>query len=178
MFDRLIYRIKQLLFALSAKMSYEDRLFIQQYLDIKEAALFFSLPSFEQKHAVTVAYRMAAESKNFPILDKRKIIRLGLLHDIGKAAIRLSILDKVLLVTIKRFLPFVYKLFAGLGRHENSSAIFRQFYVHKHHGLIGSKMLEKIGESSDIVNEVAQHDKPISFHDEYMKILDLADSTY
>jgi len=159
-------------------MSYEDRVFVQQNLNIKESALFFSLPGFEQKHGVNVAYKMAAEARNHPGIDLKKLIRLGLLHDIGKATVRLSIYDKALLVIIHKILPPVYNILAKLGESEKARTILRQFYVHKHHGSIGSKLLKKIGESDDIINEVASHDRPAESHDLYMKILDQADSTY
>ena len=159
-------------------MTEEDNIFVRQYLDIKEASLFFSLPEYEQKHCVTVARRMFAESRDKKNLDGRKIIRLGLLHDIGKAAIRLSLLNKGFMVIIKRIANPFYNLFAKMGESEKSNPFFRKFYVHKHHGHIGSEMLKRIGESADIVNEVAMHDEPVTSHDAYMQILDQADSSY
>lgn len=178
MLERIPYRLKQLFFALFAKMRDQDRTFARQYLDIKEAALFFTLPEFEQKHAVVVAEKMTGFAKGMHTIDERKLIRLGLLHDIGKAVVRLSIFDKGLLVILHRIIPPLYNYFAKLGEPEDSPNILRKFYVHKHHGLIGAKILEKIGESADIVNEVAAHDKPKEAHDIYMRILDRADSTY
>src|SRR3989339_651693 len=148
MLDRIIYRTKQFIFALSAKMSEEDKIFVRQNLDIKEAALFFSLPEYEQKHCVVVSRRMYAESRDRKDLDSKKIIRLGLLHDVGKAAIKLSIFTKASMVMIKRLATPVYDFFS------------------------------KKGESDDIVNEVAMHDESVMSHDSYMRILDEADSTY
>ncbi|OGC15592.1 hypothetical protein A2282_09160 [candidate division WOR-1 bacterium RIFOXYA12_FULL_36_13] len=178
MLDRIIYRTKQFIFALSAKMSEEDKIFVRQNLDIKEAALFFSLPEYEQKHCVVVSRRMYAESRDRKDLDSKKIIRLGLLHDVGKAAIKLSIFTKASMVMIKRLATPVYDFFAKKGECETSPSFYRKFYVHKHHGHIGSEMLKRIGESDDIVNEVAMHDESVMSHDSYMRILDEADSTY
>lgn len=178
MLDGVVYRLKQLFFALFARMRDEDKVFARQNLNIKEAALFFGLPEFEQKHGVVVAQRMMGEAKGRHDLSERKVIRLGLLHDIGKSAVRLSVFDKSALVILHRILPFIYNYFARLGEKEQSFAFFRKFYVHKHHGLIGSILLKRIGESHDILSEVASHDKPQTSHDKYMLLLDQADSTY
>lgn len=175
MIDRIFYRFSQLMFALSARIKEEDVRFARRYLNIGEAALFFSLPFFEQKHSVVVAQKMMAFAKGSHKLDREKLIRLGLLHDIGKAAVRLTIFDKALLVILHRGLPPLYNFLAKLGAPEKSQNIFRQFYVHKHHGLIGSKMLERIGENRDIINEVALHDRLHTKEDEYVEILDKAD---
>jgi len=178
MWDRILYRLKQFWFAVTSTMSEEDRNLVRQYLNIKEAALFFSLPEFEQKHGVVVAKKMRDEGKGIRGIDERKLIRVGLLHDIGKAAVRLSILDKSILVVLHKFASPVYDHLAKLGEGEKSLGFFRKFYVHKHHGPIGAELLSKIGESRDIVEEVKSHDRPCSSHDIYMRLLDLADSTY
>ncbi|MFA4967365.1 MAG: HDIG domain-containing metalloprotein [Candidatus Margulisiibacteriota bacterium] len=178
MLDRLIYRFKQFWFAMTSKMTEEDRLFAHQHLNIKEAALFFSLPLYEQKHGVVVAQKMLAEAAGIKDLDKRKLVRLGLLHDIGKSALKLSIFDKSVLVVIHKILPPLYSLMAGLGKSEKSPKFFRKYYVHKHHGAIGAEILSRIAEEKDIIEEVKSHDFPKKFHDVYMKLLDRADSTY
>lgn len=176
--DRIIYRAKQFFFAIAAQMTEEDKSFARHHLDIKESALFFSLPSFEQKHAVVVAQKMKSAAAGNKSIDQRRLVRLGLLHDIGKSAVKLSIFDKSMLVVLHRAIPPLYNLLAKLGEPENSNPILRKFYVHKHHGVIGSKLLSRIGESQDIINEVAEHDAAKDYSDPYMKILIEADSTY
>lgn len=151
-------------------MSEEDRLFAYQHLSIKEAALFFSLPEFEQKHGVVVARKMLIAAKAAKDINKKKLARLGLLHDIGKSAARLSIFDKAVLVVTHKMLRPLYDLLAARGKGK--------FYVHKHHGEIGAQILSKIAEEKDIVEEVRSHDYPNSSHDIYMALLDQADSTY
>ena len=184
MLDRLIYRLKQFWFALSSKMTEEDRLFAHQHLNIKEAALFFSLPIYEQKHGVVVAEKMlafaahAGRTAGHKNIDKRKLVRLGLLHDIGKSAAKLSILDKGILVIIHKLIPPLYDQLAGWGNNERSPKWLRRYYVHKHHGTIGAEILSRIAEEKDIIDEVRSHDYPNTSHDLYMKILDKADSTY
>jgi putative nucleotidyltransferase with HDIG domain len=159
-------------------MSEEDRLFAYQHLNIKEAALFFSLPEFEQKHGVVVAQKMLKMVKGAKNMKLKKLARLGLLHDIGKSSARLSIIDKSVLVVLHRFIRPLYDLLASFGKNEKSFKYFKKFYVHKHHGEIGAEILSKIAEEKDIVEEIRSHDFPYPAHDIYMKLLDRADSTY
>lgn len=178
MLNRLLYRFKQFWFALTSKMTEEDRLFVHQHLNIKEAALFFSLPEYEQKHGVVVAQKMLKEAEGIKMIDERKLVRLGLLHDIGKSAAKLSVWSKAILVILRRFIPPLYDRLAEMGINERSSKIFRRFYVHKHHGEIGAEILSKIAEEKEMVEEIRSHDRPSASHDVYMEFLDRADSTY
>jgi putative nucleotidyltransferase with HDIG domain len=132
-----------------------DEAFARSYLNIQEMALFNQLPGFEKKHAVSVARRMMDASYKNPELDQRKLIRLGLLHDIGKVAERNSILTKSILVIIRFFLPRLYSRLAELGKKNHR---FRRYYIHRHHGEVGAELLEKIGESSEILAIIAKHD--------------------
>ena len=176
--DRILYRAKQFWFALVAKMTEEDRLYVHQNLNLKEAAMFFTLPEYEQKHAVVVAQKMVKLAQGFRHLDQKKVIRLGLLHDVGKVGAKLSIFDKGLLVILHRVLPPVYDTLALWGRGDKPFFYFKKFYVHKHHGVVGAEMLKKVSENEDIIDEIRRHDEPVSEHDVYLKILDLADSTF
>lgn len=176
--DRIEYRAKQFWFAMIAKMTEEDRLFVHQNLNLKEAALFFTLPDYEQKHAVVVAQKMVKLGAGIRNIDHKKLLRLGLLHDVGKVGAKLSIFDKSLLVILHRVIPPLYNYLAGVGKKEKAFFYFKKFYVHKHHGEVGAEMLNKIGEGQDMVEEIKKHDYPYSEHDVYLKLLDMADSTF
>jgi len=158
-------------------MTEEDRLFTHQHLNQREAAIFFTLPEFEQKHGVAVARKMLEEAAGIRSIDQKKLVRLGLLHDVGKSAARLTILDKGLLVSLRRFAAPVYNYLAEQGRGDKAFRYFRKFFVHKHHGEVGAELLAKIGESRDIIEEIKRHDKPYAEHDVYLRLLDLVDST-
>jgi putative nucleotidyltransferase with HDIG domain len=156
-----------------------DEAFTRSYLNIQEMALFNQLPGFEKKHSVVVARKMLSASSCHPNLDQRKLVRLGLLHDIGKVAERNSVITKSILVIIRFFLPQLYNHLANIGKNNPR---FRRYYIHKHHGAVGAELLEKIGESSDILSIVKKHDPridPFKPKDPIeLKILQDADSTY
>jgi len=179
MFKRLIYRIKQFYFGMFSRYTKADETFARSFLNIQEMALFNQLPSFEKKHAVVVARKMFEASRLHPELDSRKLIRLGLLHDIGKVVEHNSVLTKSILVILRFFLPGLYDRLAERGKDHPR---FRRYYIHKHHGAVGAELLEKIGESSEILGIIAKHDpkvEPFGPDDPIeLKILQEADSTY
>jgi len=155
MLNRAIYRFRQFLFAMFSRYSRADEAFTRSYLNIEEMALFNQLPGFEKKHAVTVARKMLAAVFGRPEFDETKIAKLGLLHDIGKVLERNTILSKSMLVSIRFFFPAFYDRLARSGEKDLR---FRRFYLHRHHGDAGARLLEKIGEPEEILSIIRQHD--------------------
>ncbi|MDD5594007.1 MAG: HD domain-containing protein [Candidatus Margulisbacteria bacterium] len=179
MLDRLVYRLKQFYFSMFSVYDRSDEAFARSYLNNEETALFNQLPRFEKKHAVVVARKMLELALYNPELDPQKLVKLGLLHDIGKLAERNSILTKSILVIIRFLSPGLYDWLADRGR---TGRLFRRFYVHKHHGAIGADMLAKIGVSGEFLSIIKKHDplvEPFGPDDPIeLKILQQADSTY
>jgi len=179
MFTRLIYRFKQFYFGMFSAYTKADEIFVRGYLRGEELALFNQLPYFEKEHSVTVARRMLELAFYNPELDQRKLVKLGLLHDIGKVAERNSVFTKSALVIIRFFFPGLYDQLAARGRTDPR---FKRFYLHKHHGAVGAEMLEKIGVSGEFLSIIKKHDprvEPLTVEDPVeLKILQEADSTY
>jgi putative nucleotidyltransferase with HDIG domain len=164
---------------MSAVYLREDAAFARSYLNAEEVGLFNQLPTFEKKHSVVVAKKMLELALYNPELDPRKLAKLGLLHDIGKVAERNSLVGKSLLVVIRFFFPWLYDRLADLGVRVR---LFRKFFIHKHHGLVGAEMLAKIGVSGEFLMIIKKHDprvEPFAQDDPIeLKILQQADSTY
>lgn len=177
-FRRFFYRFRQFLFAMSATMNEVDWHFAGRYLNIEEMALFRCLPGFEQKHCVVVAQKIEELIHGRHDVDPRKAIRLGLLHDIGKIDGHLLIFQKSFLTIIRFFIRPLYDFLADRGADKKSNKIFRKFYIHKHHGAIGAKLLEKMGEDREIVICARLHDFPEKYDNIYMELLVKADSTF
>lgn len=179
MFDRIIYRFKQFYFGMFSIYTKADEIFVRGYLRGEELSLFNQLPGFEKKHAVVVARKMLELALYNPELDQRKLVKLGLLHDIGKIAERNSVLTKSALVVIRFFFPGFYDWLADKGKGDPR---FKRFYIHKHHGAVGAELLEKIGVSSEFLSIIKKHDplvEPFGPEDPIeLKILQQADSTY
>lgn len=153
-----------------------DHSFARSYLNIQEMALFNQLPGFEKKHSVVVAKKLMEKAHENPKLDERTLVKLGLLHDIGKVLEHNSIITKSILVIIRYFSPNFYNKMADKGK---DNPRFRRYYIHKHHGLVGAELLAKIGESEAILSVISRHDYDPQPDDPIeLKLLQHADSTY
>lgn len=153
-----------------------DHNYARSYLNIQEMALFNQLPGFEKKHSVLVAKKLMGKAHDNPKLDERTLVKLGLLHDIGKVVEHNSIITKSVLVIIRYFFPNYYNNLADQGKNNPR---FRRYYIHKHHGAVGAELLAKIGESDDILSIISRHDYPPQDSDPLeLKLLQQADSTY
>lgn len=162
-----------------SKFTPADQAFARAYLNSKEIDLFNQLPGFEKKHAVVVARKMLEMAVYNRELDEKKLVLLGLLHDIGKISEKNSVLTKSIMVLIRYFFPRAYDWLAEKGKKDDR---FKRFYIHKQHGAVGADLLEKIGESPNIISIVKKHDprvEPFAPKDPIeLKILQDADSTY
>ncbi len=79
---KLFYRAKQLALSLRATpLVVAEEYYVNSLLNEKQASLFFSLPLYEQRHALRVCRTLCAAGHggNLPLL------RAALLHDLGKA---------------------------------------------------------------------------------------------
>ena len=177
MLARLAYRLRQFYSAIFSRYTKTDEVFAKSYLTLEESALFNQLPYFEKRHSVIVARKMMELSFYNPELDQRKLVRLGLLHDIGKVVERNSIFSKSVMVIIRFLFPALYELLAKAGEKQR---LFYRFYVHKHHGAIGAELLEKLGVSAEILSVIKKHDpraNPWGVEDPVeLKILQQADN--
>ncbi len=177
MFDRAKHRLRQFYRGLFSAYTAADEVFARNYLNSQEMSLFNQLPSFEKEHSVTVARRMQELATYNPELDQRKLVKLGLLHDIGKLSERNSVPSKAILVIFRYFFPRLFDRLAEKGKDERR---FHKLYLHKHHGAVGAELLARIGESPEIVSMVKKHDplvEPFGPGDPIeLKILQDADS--
>ena len=158
MLNRIFYRLKQFFRALISKPTEDDKAFVRRYLNIEEAALFDNLSQYEKKHAIIVAQKMVDVARGSEELNEKEIAKFGLLHDIGKVAVKFSLFDKVVLVVLRRIFPPLYNGLAKKGEGR-PSFILKKFYVHKFHGKIGAELLGRIGVSDKIRELVETHDK-------------------
>ena len=126
----MIYRIKQFYWAMTARPSAEDDLFIKNYLTAKELILFLKLRNEEQVHSIKVAQYMAKAS----LPDSKEAIRLGLLHDIGKIQYPLNPYAKSIMV-------LAHKLSKGKVQQYSQYKWVQGYYQH---GLFGYELLKAL----------------------------------
>lgn len=99
---------------------------------MQEQELFFRLQISEQKHCINVAYAI----RDKEITPKKEyLIKLALLHDIGKIKLKLTPIDKAMIVILD-------KVTKGKARKYTR---YKKIKVYYHHGEMGYELLKEIG---------------------------------
>lgn len=112
---------------------------VAQWLRVEEAALFWSQQVADQRHGLETARKLAATEP-----EDRELIRAGLLHDVGKSAVRISAFGRTFATLLD---------LAGLPM----SARMRKY---RDHGPIGGAALEELGAEELVVAFAARHPAP------------------
>lgn len=112
----MLYRVKQFFKALFAKVTIDDKCFVNNYLSKDESKLFYSLPIYEQAHCIRVARDVLYNCNNRRMSSEKRrvIVRAALLHDIGKLAGGLNIVTKSLMVLLDKSIPGLIRRFSRL----------------------------------------------------------------
>lgn len=143
-----IYRVRQFYWSVFAKLTESDKVFIDENLNINEKALFYKLSKSEQKHCIRVAYLIKKEFKeNLITIEAEEMLKLGLLHDIGKIYCKLNYIEKSIIVILDKVSRGKLKKFTK----------YKKINVYYNHGELGSTILEKLDCNSNFFNIVKYH---------------------
>lgn len=96
----MLYRVKQFFWAITAKLEEDEKQFIKKHLFLEEQELFNQLKIYEQKHSMTVARALQQCYKGE---DQEEMVRIGLLHDIGKIRYPIGPIRKSVMVLADKF---------------------------------------------------------------------------
>ncbi|MDF2673313.1 MAG: family phosphohydrolase [Clostridiales bacterium] len=110
----MIYRVKQFIWAATAKLTSDDLVFINSYLNDYEKKIFSSLATSTQTHSVKVAREVLEECLNRDLYDMQ-LIKASLLHDIGQVNSGLNCVTKSIMVIANRLIPQVLRKFNKIG---------------------------------------------------------------
>ena len=154
-------RVKQFFRALFAKISCEDREYVKKHLPQAGQKLFFKMAVFDEAHAIAVAKTIETFKYNG---DKEFLIRLALLHDIGRTNV--GIFDKVFAVLLN---DLSKKLAIFLSKY------LRSLYVYYNHPQIGAELLRNAGFEAE-AKIIERHHENIKNPPEELKLLQLADN--
>lgn len=158
------YRIKQFYMAVTAKITFNDEKFLENYLNKQELDLFNKLSINEKAHSIRVAkdiINVCIENK----LDKKYFAKLALLHDIGKIQVNSNILQKSLLVILDKISKGKIKKFSNI----------HNINIYYNHGEIGAKILRKQGYDERFLYLVKNHHNNDIIEDMDLNILKQCD---
>lgn len=147
----MIYRIKQVFYGLTAKMTVGYHKFVRGYLNNNEQKLFYRLRVGEQVHSVRVALGCKNDKPH-----NNKLIKAALLHDVGKVDSNLNIFNKVLVVILTKY---------QIRDNRLPAFIRRALFYKNRHPQIGAEFLKQLGLDKEIIYLVENHHKLSSNED-------------
>jgi len=134
-------RIKQFFNAIFAKITDEDKAYVKKHLNEAGEKLFYGMKVFDQAHSIAVARTI--ETFDYEG-DRNFLIRLALLHDVGRKNI--NVFDKVFFVLISK---------ASIKLTKKLSNYFTSLYVCLNHAKISAELLKSAG--FDIEAEIVRY---------------------
>jgi len=130
------YRVRQFFRALTARVSDQELEQVAQILTPEALSLFRSMSAQDQCHALEVQRTLLRAGHT-----NSQLLAAALLHDVGKAAARLSSWQRAVIVLLERLAP---RLLARLSQGEPQG--WRcSFVVHARHPEIGARWAEETG---------------------------------
>lgn len=161
-------RVIQFWRAINAHLSGSDFDFINIYLNKKEQNLFFAMRLYDQRHVLNVAYtaRRLAQ-KNSANINEKLLMKVCLLHDVGRTAEDIFLFDKVFAVLLDKYLPKTAHKLAKYNNSRNRSFWKKRrhaLFIYYHHAAIGAEKLQKI-KLYDIAEIIKYHHAPPKYGD-------------
>ena len=151
-------RVRQVWAALQAVITEADRELVQAYLNEAEQKLFWAMNLPDQYHCLGVvrsARQLAAGRED---VEERFLIRLALLHDVGKIKGDVSTKDKIAMVLLHRLAPGIRK-WGREGRGSKVSNARHAIHVYFHHPERSARLLLAAGCETALVEAVKKHHK-------------------
>lgn len=167
-----LYRVKQFYWTISSFFRKVDYKYINEYLTLEEIEFFNRLKKSEKLHCIRVSkdaaeyYETILQEERLMDVSKDMVIKLGLLHDIGKIKQPLTAIDKSIVVILN-------KLTKGELKNKSKS---KKVYIYYNHPEEGVKILKDIGYDEEFLYAVKNHHKKIQNPSMTLKILKYADN--
>lgn len=175
----MIQRCRQFFHALFAKPQAEEITWARSLLSSQEMALFLAMNSIDQCHALRVAHTAAQKAEALPETllptQKKFLLRLALLHDVGRKRGDLGLWGKVAMVLLDAYLPKVLHAWAKRGAQGQRGKHFQMAHVYCHHAEIGYHLLKNIGDNAEAEVIRYHHHAPQAGDSLYLNLLRAAD---
>lgn len=163
------YRIKQFIWGFTSLFKKVDYTYITKFLNENEIEIFNNLKHNDKHHCIRVCKDSIKMRNDLNInIDMYKLGRAALLHDVGKGARHLSLIEKSTVVLLDKFTK-------GKIRKYNN---IKQIEIYYNHPKIGLDILMKNGFEND--KELLQivryhHSHNIKKENEMLNIIKICD---
>lgn len=169
-------RVLQFFHALTAHLCESDHVFVRRYLRDGECVLFYAMDVIDQRHALHTAYTALELARGENDIDETFLVRIALLHDVGRVKGDLGLWGKVAVVLLDRCLPHFSRRAAALSRESIFGFWRHALYVYYHHAEIGSEKLRLLGCVKEAFAVRLHHSPPESSEPAELCLLRRADS--
>lgn len=151
-----MYRARQFFSALIARTDDTDGRELDQLLTSPQQDLFRRMALNDQRHSLEVCATLRQAGHDAPDL-----LAAALLHDVGKAAGRIWLWQRTLIVLLERSGPGVLRWLAR-GSHQSDAPWWRRgFVINQLHPELGARWAAEAGCSPMIVALVRRHQIPV-----------------
>lgn len=144
----MIGRVRQTLQAAFAWVLPLDERCAKLYLSEAQFALFKTMRRSERQHHLRVLEKLLKKGQNHPAL-----ITAALLHDVGKTRARFTIIERILAVLVKKFLPHQFETWAN----GDAKGWKQPFVMSAKHPEWGAEMVAMAGGDAMAVELIRQH---------------------
>ena len=152
-----MYRVKQFLGALTARITHDDEQELNRLLTPSQRELFRRMAASDQRHSLDVCRTLQDAGDDDPDL-----LAAALLHDSGKSAGHIWLLQRTMIVVLGRWAP---RLLDWLAQDSNQRPMpwwRRGFVVSKHHAELGARWAAEAGCSPTTVALIRRHEERIT----------------
>lgn len=171
----MLQRIRQFLAAITARVTDDNRSYVETWLTADEQKLFWQMNLPDQCHALRVAYTAASLAENRPDIDSRLLIRCALLHDVGKVKGDVSTMDKIVTVLAYAAAPDWARQWGRQGRGSCWQNVRHAFFIYFHHASISADMLADLSLHQEATIVAGHHKAPADNDPPELVILRQAD---
>lgn len=163
-----LYRLKQFIWAVTAPFKPIDRNILNEYLNRSEMKLFQKMKLSEQHHCIRVCKDSLIKSEKLEDIDKRKLAKIALLHDVGKIEGNLNVLDKSIIVILD-------KVTKGNLKKYTFNKKVDVYYNHPQRSL---KLLKKIDiYDKEFLEAIGNHHQRYNCKNKYLEIVRQCDDS-
>jgi len=149
--------ISKLRYLYDNKLSDKDIVFLRENLNKQEQILFYSMTALDQRHSLAVAYALQEMIGRKTKLNLDKLLKVALLHDVGKARAKLRVPDRIFQVLLFVLCKPLANYLANKGALYQTGYWRRILYIYKYHPQVGANLLKDIGLSAGIIYLVEHH---------------------
>lgn len=161
----MLNRVKQVLSAITAKITVNDRKFVAENLNQEEQKLFWGMNLPDQRHALNVAYTALNLAQNDSNINLGILKKCALLHDVGKVKGDVSTMDKIITVLAHKIAGKHAKQWGRPGKGSKLANLRHAVYIYFNHSERSAAMLQAIDECPLVIEIADKHHKAPAVND-------------